>query len=200
MWRTDARGALGRSGRSRLAVSPKAWTRIEGCRSPRFYFDLLRERKGQGEGSSAFTPGIAHVVALRAALQVVAELGGVDALVANAATLAAMTRAAARALGLPLVSPRHAGDALTALRPPEGIEAVAVVKSLKAGFAATVAGGQGPLTGKILRIAHLGYYDALDILGLLGALEVVLARLGHRFAPGSGVAAAQEALPARIEA
>jgi aspartate aminotransferase-like enzyme len=183
-----------------MAVSAKAWARIEGCRSPRFYFDLLRERKGQGEGSSAFTPGIAHVVALRAALQVVADLGGVDALVANAATLAAMTRAAARALGLPLVSPRHAGDALTALRPPEGIEAVAVVKSLKAGFAATVAGGQGPLTGKIFRISHLGYYDALDILGLLGALEVVLARLGHRFVAGSGVAAAQEALSERIEA
>ncbi len=182
-----------------LGISPKAWGQIERCASPRFYFDLLRERKGQAEGSSAFTPGIAHVVALRAALQVVDDLGGVDELVANAALLAGMTRAAARALGLPLLSPRHAGDALTALRPPETIEAGAIVKALKAHFAATVAGGQGPLTGKILRIAHLGYYDAIDILGLLGALEVVLARLGHRFAPGAGLAAAQEVVRSRIE-
>ena len=36
-------------------------------------------------------PRIAHVVALRAALRAVEEMGGVDALVANAATLAAMT-------------------------------------------------------------------------------------------------------------
>ena len=182
-----------------LAVSPKAWGQIERCASPRFYFDLLRERKGQADGSSAFTPGIAHVVALRAALQVVDDLGGVDELVANASLLAAMTRAAARALGLPLLSPRHAGDALTALRPPDGIEAGAIVKALKADFAATVAGGQGPLTGKIFRIAHLGYYDAIDILGLLGGLEVVLARLGHRFAPGAGLAAAQEVVRSRIE-
>ncbi|MFI5005910.1 MAG: pyridoxal-phosphate-dependent aminotransferase family protein [Solirubrobacterales bacterium] len=176
-----------------VAVSPKAWACIESCSSPRFYFDLLRERKGQAEGSSAFTPGISHVVALRAALQAVEDLGGVDGLVANAATLAAMTRAAAAALGLPLVSPRHAGDALTALLPPEGIEAAAIVKALKAGFAATVAGGQGRFSGKIIRIAHLGHYDAIDILGLISALEIVLAQLGHRFAPGAGPAAAQEA-------
>jgi aspartate aminotransferase-like enzyme len=176
-----------------MAVSPKAWAQIERCSSPRFYFDLLRERKGQAEGNSAFTPGIAHVVALRAALQAVEDQGGVDGMVANAATLAAMTRAAAAARGLPLVSPRHAGDALTALLPPDGIEASAIVKALKAGFSATAAGGQGRLTGKIIRIAHLGYYDAIDILGLLGALEIVLARLGHRVPPGAGSAAAQEA-------
>jgi aspartate aminotransferase-like enzyme len=176
-----------------VAVSPKAWTRIESCSSPRFYFDLLRERKGQAEGSSAFTPGISHVVALRAALQAVEDLGGVDGLVANAATLAAMMRAAAAALGLPLVSPRHAGDALTALLPPDGIEAAAIVMALKAGFAATVAGGQGRFSGKIIRIAHLGHYDAIDILGLISAVEIVLAQLGHRFAPGAGSAAAQEA-------
>jgi len=174
-----------------VGVSPKAWAQVERCGSPRFYFDLSRERKGQEGGDSAFTPGIAHVVALGAALDVLDSLGGVDGLVANAATLAAMTRAAAGALGLPLLSPRHAGDALTALRGPEGIEAGAIVKSLKTEFAATVAGGQGRLAGKILRIAHLGHYDAIDILGLLGALEVALARLGHRFELGVGVAAAQ---------
>lgn len=175
-----------------VAVSPKAWGQIERCSSPRFYFDLLRERKGQAEGSSAFTPGITHVVALLAALQAVEELGGVDGLVANAGTLAAMTRSAAAALGMPLVSPKHAGDALTALLPPDGIEAGAIVKGLKAGFAATAAGGQGRLSGKIIRIAHLGHYDAIDILGLISALEIVLARLGHRFPPGAGSAAAQE--------
>src|SRR5260221_8826374 len=158
-----------------MAVGPKAWARIERCSSPRFYFDLLRERKGQAEGNSAFTPGIAHVVALRAALQAVDEMGGVDGMVENAAMLAAMTRAAAAALRLPLVSPNHAGDALTAVLPPDGIEASAIVKALKSGFSATAAGGQGRLSGKIVRIAHLGYYDAIAILGLIGALAIVLA-------------------------
>jgi aspartate aminotransferase-like enzyme len=94
---------------------------------------------------------------------------------------------------MPLVSPRHHGDALTAFHPPPGIESSAIVKGLKTEFAATIAGGQGQLAGKIGRIAHLGYYDATDILGLLGALEIVLTRLGHRFSPGAGLAAAQAA-------
>ena len=174
-----------------LSVSPKAWARIESTVAPRFYFDLLRERKGQGDGMSACTPAISHVMALREALQAVEEMGGVDALVANAATLAAMTRAAAAAVGLPLVAPRHYGDALTALYPPSGLEAPAIVKAMKSAFAATVAGGQGQLQGKILRIAHLGHYDATDILGLLASLEIALKRLGHGSALGAGVAAAQ---------
>ena len=66
-----------------------------------------------------------------------------------------------------------------------------VVKGLKAEFAPTVAGGQGALKGQILRVAHLGYYDATDTLGLLATLEVVLQRLGHRFPPGAGMAAAE---------
>jgi aspartate aminotransferase-like enzyme len=173
-----------------VSVSPRAWTRIESARAGRFYFDLRRERKAQAGGESAFTPAISNVVALRAALAAVEATGGVDALVANAATLAAITRKAAEALGLPLVSPHAHGDALTALYPPKGIESGAIVKGLRSEFASTVAGGQGELKGKILRIAHLGYYDVTDILGLLATLEVVLHRLGHRFEPGRGVGAA----------
>lgn len=175
-----------------VSASPRAWERIEASRSPRFYFDLRRERKAQAGGESAFTPAISNVAALKAALDFVEGVGGVDALVRNAGALAAMTRAAAAALGLPLVAARAHGDALTALYPPPGIESGAIVKGLKSEFASTVAGGQGRLKGKILRIAHLGYYDATDILGLLASLEVVLRRLGHRFEPGRGVGAAEE--------
>ena len=161
------------------------------AKTPRFYFDLLRERKAQAAGESAFTPAISSVVALAAALGVVESMGGVDGLVRNAGVLAGATRAAAGALGLPLVAPKAHGDALTALLPPPGIESGAIVKGLKAEFASTVAGGQGKLKGKILRVAHLGYYDATDILGLLATLEVVLHRLGHRFDLGAGMAAAE---------
>ena len=173
-----------------LSASQRAWVRIDASTAPRFYFDLRRERKAQAGGESAFTPAISLLIALEAALGSVEGMGGVLALVQNAGTLAAMTRAAAAALGLPLVAPQHFGDALTALYPPDGIDSGAIVKGLKAEFASTVAGGQGALKGKIFRIAHLGYYDTTDILGLLGSLEIVLQRLGHRFELGQGVAAA----------
>ena len=174
-----------------VSVSAKAWARVEKSSSPRFYFDLRRERKAQAGGESAFTPGISHMVALKAALDSVASQGGVDSLVRNAGTLASMTRAAAGALGLPLVAPKAHGDALTALYPPKGLESGAIVKGLKSEFASTVAGGQGQLKGKIFRIAHLGYYDVTDILGLLGTLEVALHRLGHPFELGRGLGAAE---------
>ena len=181
-----------------LSVSARAWMRIESARAARFYFDLRRERKAQSGGESAFTPAISNVVALRAGLASVEAMGGVDALVHNAETLAAATRKAAEALGLPLVAPRDHGDALTALYPPPGIESGAIVKGLKSEFGSTVAGGQGELKGKILRIAHLGYYDATDILGLIATLEIVLRRVGHRFEAGRGVAAAEEEYLRRV--
>jgi aspartate aminotransferase-like enzyme len=175
-----------------VSVSARARARVESGQAARFYFDLRRELKAQKDGESAFTPAISNVLALRAALLAVEQAGGVDALVHNAGTLAAMTRAAAAALGLPLVAPRDHGDALTALYPPSGIESGAIVKALKSEFGSTVAGGQGELKGKIMRVAHLGYYDATDILGVLATLEIVLRRLGHRFEAGRGLAAAEE--------
>jgi aspartate aminotransferase-like enzyme len=174
-----------------LSVSARAWERIEASKTPRFYFDLKRERKSQANGETGFTPAISHIVAMKAALEFINGMGGVTKLVENAGTLAGMTRAAAAALGLPLVTPKAYGDALTALYPPAGVDASAIVKGLKGEFTSTVAGGQGELKGKIFRIAHLGYYDVTDILGLLGTLEIVLKKLGHKFELGVGVAAAQ---------
>lgn len=176
-----------------VSVNQKAWSRIESVKSPRFYFDFLRERKNQVNFESAFTPPISLVVALDAALKDLDANGGVDNLVKNASLLAHMTRAAAGALGLPLLSPIDHGDALSAIKSPEGIEISKVAKILKTEFKSEVAGGQGKLKGHIMRVAHLGYYDVTDILGLLGTLEIALARVGHKFTPGAGVAAANAA-------
>jgi aspartate aminotransferase-like enzyme len=175
-----------------LSANKKAWDRIEATKAPRFYFDLRKEKKSQVNGETAFTPAITLVVALKAALDFVESIGGVQAMVQNAGTLAGMTRAYAKALELPLVAPKAHGDALTALYPPAGVDSGAIVKGLKADFASTVAGGQGLLKGKIFRVAHLGYYDTTDILGLLSTLEILLSRLGHKFEPGKGMAAAQQ--------
>jgi aspartate aminotransferase-like enzyme len=175
-----------------ISANDRAWARIEATKSPRFYFDLRKEKKSQANGETAFTPAITHVVALKAALDFIQSIGGVTSLVENAGTLAAMTRAAAKALELPLVAPKAHGDALTALFPPSSIDSGAIVKGLKGEFASTVAGGQGALKGKIFRVAHLGYYDTTDILGLLGSLEIILSKLGHKFEMGKGVAAASQ--------
>ena len=55
----------------------------------------------------------------------------------------------------------------------------------------TANGGQDALKGKIIRIAHCGYFGAFDILTSLSGLEMVLSQLGHDVEHGAGVGAAQ---------
>ena len=61
-------------------------------------------------------------------------------------------------------------------------------------YGVTAAGGQGHLKGRIVRIAHCGYYGAFDIVIALGALEMALRDCGWEVEPGAGVAAAQTGL------
>ena len=67
------------------------------------------------------------------------------------------------------------------------------MKEFRESFDAVVANGQGEMKGQLFRIAHIGYYDYLDTIGILGALEHVLARVtgknvdyGAAAAGGSG--------------
>ena len=67
------------------------------------------------------------------------------------------------------------------------------MKEFRESFAAVVANGQGEMKGKLFRIAHLGYYDYLDTIGILAALEHVLASVtGKPVEYGTAVRAAQE--------
>jgi aspartate aminotransferase-like enzyme len=180
------------------AVSERAWKRMDMTTSPRYYFDLRKERKSAAKGESAYTPATSLFAALGAALEFVRGMGngdlakGREALVNNAELCAAMTRAGAKALGLSLYSAPPAA-ALTAIMSPDGIDSGKIVKEFRESFDAVVANGQGEMKGKLFRIAHIGYYDYLDTIGILAALEHVLARTtGRAVDYGAAVKAAQE--------
>jgi aspartate aminotransferase-like enzyme len=180
------------------AVSDRAWLRMETAKNPRYYFDLRKERKNGAKGESSYTPSTALVAALAAALDYVREQGGGDLaagrelLINNAETAAAMTRAAAKALGLKLFSASSPGAALTAIASPDGMDSGEIVKAFRSRFGAVVANGQGEMKGQLFRIAHLGYYDYLDTIAAIGALEQVLAGLGLSIELGAGLHAAQQ--------
>ena len=181
------------------SVSERAWQRMETTRSPRYYFDLRKERKAAAKGESAFTPATALIAALAAALDYIRQVGegdvaaGRDALIAGAELCAAMTRAGAGALGLPLFAPKCPAAALTAIVPSAGVDSGKIVAGFREKFGAVIANGQGEMKGKLFRIAHLGYYDYLDTIAIIGALEHVLASLGIRVELGVGLRAAQQA-------
>ena len=179
------------------AVSERAWKRMETTTSSRYYFDLRKERKSAAKGESAYTPATSLFAALGAALEFVRGMGngdlakGREELVNNAELCAAMTRAGAKALGLSLYSAPPAA-ALTAISSPDGIDSGKIVKEFRESFDAVVANGQGEMKGKLFRIAHIGYYDYLDTIGILAALEHVLARTtGRAVDYGAAVKAAQ---------
>jgi aspartate aminotransferase-like enzyme len=180
------------------AVSQRAWKRMDTTTSPRYYFDLRKERKSAAKGESAYTPATSLFAALGAALEFIRDMGngdlskGREELVNNAELCAEMTRAGAQALGLKLYASSPAA-ALTAICAPEGTDSSKIVKEFREAFDAVVANGQGEMKGKLFRIAHIGYYDYLDTIGILGALEHVLATVtGHRVEYGAAVRAAQE--------
>jgi aspartate aminotransferase-like enzyme len=182
------------------AVSERAWKRMETAKSPRYYFDFRKERKAAAKGESSYTPATSLFAALGAALDFIRQMGngdlvaGREALVNNAELAAEMTRAGAQALGLKLFAPSSPAAALTAIQSPAGIDSGKIVKEFRETFSAVVANGQGDaMKGKLFRIAHIGYYDYLDTVGILAALEHVLASVtGKPVEYGAAVRAAQE--------
>lgn len=181
------------------AISERAWQRMETANSPRFYFDLRKERKAAAKAEGAYTPATALFAGMASALDYIRQLGegnlaaGRDALVDNAEMCAAMTRAGVQALGLKLFAPNFPAAALTAVIPPAGVDSTAICKLFREQFGAVVANGNADLKGQLFRIAHIGYYDYLDTIGLLAALEHVIANVtGKSVQFGSAVRAAQD--------
>jgi aspartate aminotransferase-like enzyme len=182
-----------------LSVSEKAWAAMERAKNPRYYFDLRKERKNAVKGESAYTPAVALVAGLGAALDYIAGQAGGDlekgrdALVNNAIVNAEATRAGLVSLGFTLFAPTAPAAAATAVAVPEGMDSGAVVKALKSKFALVTANGQGEMQGKIFRVAHLGFFDYLDTIAFLGAMEhIAKDTLGLKVEFGQAVAAAQK--------
>jgi aspartate aminotransferase-like enzyme len=182
-----------------LSVSERAWAAMEGAKNPRYYFDLRKERKNAVKGESAYTPAVALIAGLGAALDYIAGQAGGDlekgriALVNNAQTNAEATRAGLVALGFTLFAPAAPAAAATAVTVPEGMNSGEVVKALKARFALVITNGQGEMQGKIFRVAHLGYFDYLDTVAFLAAMEhIAKETLGLPVVYGQAVAAAQK--------
>ncbi len=156
----------------------------------RFYFDLARQ--GKPGGRSAFTPAIDLVMALVTALRFIQDEVGAERFILNALRQATAFRAALPELGLaPFAA--HPTPSLTAIKVPEELDGAALLKRLEHAYGVKAAGGQAHMKGKLLRFAHMGYYDLYDTIGCVSALELALADLDHPVEPGRGPAAAQRA-------
>ena len=176
-----------------IALSERAWQKTKKAKLPRFYFDLNLERKNQAKGSGAFTPAVSLIFGLRASLNMMAR-EGFDRVYARHARMARATRAAATAMGLKLLAPDSPSPAATGIFLPKGLDADKVLDYLRDQMGVILAEGQDQLKGKAIRIAHVGYMGAFDVITAIAALEMALRKFGAEIPFGRGVAAAQEVL------
>lgn len=178
-------------GLSFVALSEKAWNFVDRSNLPKYYFDFKKQRESARKNQSTFTPAITLVIGLRESLRKIRR-EGLKALFERHDLLARATREAVKALGLELFAAESPSNALTAVKIPEGIGTDEIKSRFFEEYGITVAGGQDQAKGKIIRIAHLGYYGRLDMIMAISALEMVLREMGHQFELGAGVKAAEE--------
>lgn len=179
-----------------LAISPRAWSVIESNKAAHaYYLNLNKARKAAAESDTPFTPAHLLVRGLDKALELILE-EGIENVWKRTAAMAAATRAAGDAIGLPVFS-KQPSDSVTALKPPTGITVKDIRNALEERYGIESAGGQDQLKGKIFRLGHMGAIDTMDTVLAVAALEQVLYKLGHKFELGAGVTAAQKVLAER---
>jgi aspartate aminotransferase-like enzyme len=157
-----------------------------------YYFSWAKTAKAQRATapSSPFTPAVPLFLGLDVALDMIAE-EGLEDVFARHALLARSVRAGVAALGLDLYGdPDERANVVTAIELPDDVDGGKVPGALRK-LGITANGGQEHLKGRILRVAHCGYFGAFDMLTALSGLEMVLHQLGHEVEHGAGAGAAQ---------
>ncbi|MGB3491143.1 MAG: alanine--glyoxylate aminotransferase family protein [Elainellaceae cyanobacterium] len=177
-----------------VAVGPKAWEAHKTAKLPRYYLDLGKYQKAAAKNSNPFTPPVNLIFGLRSALEMM-KAEGLESIFARHDRHRKATRAAFKAMGLPLFAADEvASPAVTAVA-PVGVEAEQIRSILKKRFDIALAGGQDHLKGKIFRVGHLGFVSDRDILTAISAIEAALQELNYDgFTPGAGLQAAAQIL------
>jgi serine---pyruvate transaminase len=175
-----------------VALSPKAWEFTKTAKCPKYYFDFAKHLKSQQKNQTAYTSAVTLTLGLQQVMGWIRE-EGLDKIYARNRKLSLATKAAVKAMGMELFSKQNPSDVLTAVLAPAGVDGQKVVANMRT-KGIWIAGGQAQAKGKIFRIAHMGFIDEQDLLGTIGALEIVLNGLGHKVELGTGLKAAQAIL------
>ncbi|MBV8601979.1 MAG: alanine--glyoxylate aminotransferase family protein [Candidatus Eremiobacteraeota bacterium] len=178
-------------GVSMVAVSDRAWEKMEKNHAPRFYFDLRRAREFAKIGQTPWTPPVSVMFALERALDLY-ERDGEKKVHQRLALYAHAIRNAAVAIGLRVFStPPYHSNTVVAIHCPERVDASSVLQTTRdQGY--VLSGGQQQLKGKIFRIGTMGDITRDNILSMLASFEDGLERQSYPVDLGAGVGAARE--------
>jgi aspartate aminotransferase-like enzyme len=188
------KGWMAPPGLAFVSVSERAWAQQARSRAPRFYFDWKEAKSWAEKGMTPFTPAISVAFALQEGLRMLEE-EGLDNVFERHSQLARATQAGLVALGFELFAREgYRSNTVTSAVPPAGLDVAALRKLLDARYGVVIAGGQGKMTGKMVRVGHLGAVAAGDVVQVIWALEQALEELDVAPADGRGVAAVTASL------
>ncbi|MCX6179910.1 MAG: alanine--glyoxylate aminotransferase family protein [Chlorobiales bacterium] len=186
------KGLMMPPGLALVAISERAQDIINAqSGKTQYYLSLKKALKAHAGDDTPFTPAVSLVIGLDEALQMI-KAEGIENIWQRHESLASACRQGCNALGMKLFS-NSPSFAVTPVWLPEGVKWSAFNKALKINNGITVAAGQDEYKDRIFRIAHLGYYDELDMLTVIGGLERALKEINFDFEIGVGVSAVQKA-------
>jgi aspartate aminotransferase-like enzyme len=196
-WKVDAvisasqKGFMLAPGLAFITLNGKAWKLVDASKIPKFYFDIKKYKKFYAAGETPFTPPLTLIAALQESVRLIEEKG-LENIWSDCKLLAKAARAAMKALGLELFGEVPC-EIVTSASVPIDI-GVKIVKILREKYGVSIAGGQGNLRGRIIRVAHLGCIGKADLLAGFTCLEMVLIELGIKIEKGKAAVAVEEIL------
>ena len=162
-----------------VAVGPRAQAVSQANPAPRFYWDWERRRSEFAYRKFCGTAPLHLLMGLRAALGLL-EVEGRDAVFARHRRLADAVQVAvtewSQGGGLRFFCqvPEARSVSVTTIATAPGIDPEAIRRVARERYQVAVAGGLGPLTGRVFRIGHLGDLNEAMILGCLAGVEAAL--------------------------
>jgi aspartate aminotransferase-like enzyme len=188
------KGWMAPPGLALVSVSERAWAQQAKARSPRFYFDWSEARTWAEKGMTPFTPAVPVAFAMQEGLKMLEE-EGLDNVYERHARVARAAQAGLRALGFQLFAQDgYRSNTVTSALPPPGLDVNALRKLIDTEHGVVIAGGQGKMTGKMIRVGHLGAVSEGDVVQVIWAIEQALEELDVAPADGRGVAAVTESI------
>lgn len=197
-------------GMSPITVNERVERLLEARKHPvrSWYFDLGHTMSYWGkERMYHHTPPIQLIYGMREALRIVLE-EGLEARWARHTENQQALIAGVEALGLELFvrTPKDRLATVTGVLIPQGVDDARLRRQLLDEFNIEIAGGLGPMKGKMWRIGLMGHSARKNnVLLFLAGMEKLLSDQGFRAVTGAGVAAAERVYhpvpqPALVEA
>ncbi|MBM3959081.1 MAG: alanine--glyoxylate aminotransferase family protein [SAR202 cluster bacterium] len=160
-----------------ITFSAGAWKAYQTARMPKYYYDVAQYRDFLKIGQPPFTPCLPAMYALEVSLQRIVD-EGIESVFERHHRTADRCRNGAEKLGLKLFPERRfASDTVTAIRVPDGIDGKALVARVRKNYGAVIGGGQGQMTGKIVRVGHMGWVETNHVDSALEAIGKSIAAM-----------------------